>query len=54
MLRAQKYSYKRSEFLRFYLYFCHVYRWILLFILCNTKISEFFDIAKSWALGSAA
>ena len=50
----RKYSHKWSEFLRFNLYFCHVYRWILLFILCYTKISDFFDMAKSWALGSAA
>ena len=43
----RKYSSKRSELLRFNLYFCHVYRRILLFIFCNTKISEFFDMAKS-------
>ena len=29
----RKYSSKRSEFLRFNLYFCHVYRWIFFFFL---------------------
>ena len=40
------FSPKRSEFLRFYLYLCRVYRWIFLFSFCNTKISEFFDMAR--------
>ena len=44
---TKKYSSKRSEFLIFNLYFCHIYSRILLFIFCNTKISEFFDMAKS-------
>ena len=45
----RKFSSKRSEFLRFNLYFCHVYRWIFLFSFRNTKISEFYDMTKSWA-----
>ena len=49
LLHDWKYSSKRSEFLRFYCYLCHVYRWIFLFSFCNTKISEFFDMAKFWA-----
>ena len=32
---TRKYSFKRSGFLRFNLYFCHVYRWIFFF--CNIK-----------------
>ena len=35
---TRKYSSKRSEFLRFNLYFCHVYRRILLFVFAT--ISE--------------
>ena len=27
---------------------CQVYRWIFLFSFCNTKISEFFDMATPW------
>ena len=44
-----KYFSKISEFLKFYLYLCRVYRWIFLFPFCNTKTSEFFDMAKSLA-----
>ena len=46
---TREYSSKRSVCLRFNLYFCHVYRRILLFSFCSTKISENSDMAKSWA-----
>ena len=48
-LHDWKNSSKRCEFLRFNLYFCHVILEFCLFSFCNTKISEFFDMAKSWA-----
>ena len=44
---TRKYSSKRSEFLRFNLYLCHVISEFCLFSFRNTKISENSDIAKS-------
>ena len=38
-------SSKRSEFLRIYLYFCHVIQYFICFY-CNTKISKNSDMAK--------
>ena len=49
-----KYSSKRSDSLRFYLYLCHVLLRFILALNCNTKISEKSDMTKSWALGFAA
>ena len=43
---TRKYSSKRSEFLRFNLYLCHVISEFCLFSFRNTKISENSDIAK--------
>ena len=43
----RKYSYKRSEFLRFNLYLCHVISEFCLFSFRNTKIGEKSDMAKS-------
>ena len=40
---------KRSEFLRFNLYFCHVISEFGLFSFRNTKISENSGMTKSWA-----
>nr|DAT11607.1 MAG TPA: hypothetical protein [Caudoviricetes sp.] len=34
---TRKYSFKRSEFLRFNLFLCHAYRRILLFIFATLK-----------------
>ena len=42
-----KYSSKRRELLRFYCYLYHVISGFLLVYSYNTKISEFFDMAKS-------
>ena len=44
---TRKYSSKRSEFLRFNLYLCHVISEFCLFSFRNTKISENSDMAKS-------
>ena len=41
----EKYFSKRSEFLRFNLYFCNVILEFCLFSFCNTKISENSDMA---------
>ena len=38
-----------SDFLRFYLYFCHVIDDFLLVLKRSTKLSEKSDMAKSWA-----
>ena len=38
-----------SDFLRFYLYFCHVIDDFLLVLKRSTKVSEKSDMAKSWA-----
>jgi len=38
---------KRCEFFRFYLYLCHVLLRFTLVLICNTKISEKSDMAKS-------
>ena len=43
-----KYSSKRCEFLRFYLYLCHVILEFCLSSFRNTKVSENSDMAKSW------
>ena len=51
---TRKYSYQRSEFLRFNLYLRHAILEFCLFSFSNTKISENSDMAKSWAFGSAA
>ena len=40
---------KRREFLRFYCYFYHVCRVLIHILICNTKIGEKSDMAKSWA-----
>ena len=45
---------KRCEFLRFYLYLCHVLLRFILALNCNTKIGKKSDMTKSWALGFAA
>ena len=50
---TRKYSYQRSEFLRFNLYLRHAILEFCLFSFSNTKISEITDMAKSWAFGSA-
>ena len=42
----EKYA-KRCEFLRVYLYLCHVLLGFLLVLNCNTMISEKSDMAKS-------
>ena len=42
-----KYSSKRSDSLRFYLYLCHVNADFLSCLFCSTKISEKSDMAKS-------
>ena len=49
LLHNRKNSSKRSEFLRFYLYFCHVILEFCLSSFRNTKVSENSDMAKSWA-----
>ena len=51
---TRKYTSKRNEFFRFNLYFFHVISEFCLFSFRNTKISEFFDMAKPWVLGFAA
>ena len=38
-------SSKRSEFLRIYLYFCHVIQYFICFY-CDTKTSKISDLAK--------
>ena len=47
MLPHVKYSSKRSDFLRFYAYLCHVIDDFLLLVICSTKVSEKSDMAKS-------
>lgn len=49
MLHDWKYASKRSEFLGFYCYLCHVCYGFLCLWIRNTKISENSDMAKSWA-----
>ena len=49
LLHDWKYSSKRSEFLGFYCYLCHVISGFCLFLICNTKIGEISDMTKSWA-----
>ena len=44
-LHNRKKSSKKSEFLKFYLYFCHVIQSFIIFF-CNTKISEISDMTK--------
>ena len=43
----RKDSSKRSEFLGFYLYICHVIRRFCYTCLCSTKVGEKSDMAKS-------
>ena len=40
-------SSKRSEFLGFYCYLCHVMSEFCLFLISNTKIGEISDMTKS-------
>ena len=47
MLPHVKYSSKRSDSLRFYLYLCHVLLRFMLVLNFNTKISGKSDMAKS-------
>ena len=37
------------QMIKFYLYLCHVLLRFTLVLICNTKISEKSDMAKSWA-----
>lgn len=46
MLHARKNSFKRSEFLRCYLYFRHVNRSFYYTCFCSTKVGEKTDIAN--------
>ena len=49
MLPHVKYSSKRNDYHRFYLYLCHAIE-VLLVLKCSTKVSEKSDMAKSWAI----